>query len=87
MNRMSSLAAVTVIGNDRTGIVAAVTRVLFDQWCNLEERRRSTVKPPVQNEQPVEMIDLVLEGTGLERVGDDDTLRPMLIDALDDHAL
>jgi glycine cleavage system transcriptional repressor len=36
MNR-SSLAAVTVIGNDRTGIVAAVTRVLFEEGCNLED--------------------------------------------------
>jgi len=33
----SSLAAVTVIGNDRTGIVAAVTRVLFETGCNLED--------------------------------------------------
>jgi glycine cleavage system transcriptional repressor len=32
-----SLAAVTVIGNDRTGIVAAVTRVLFEDGCNLED--------------------------------------------------
>jgi len=37
MTRESSLAAVTVIGNDRTGIVAAVTRVLFEDCCNLED--------------------------------------------------
>ena len=37
MNRRPSLAAVTVIGNDRTGIVAAVTRVLFEDGCNLED--------------------------------------------------
>ncbi|CAN5564074.1 amino acid-binding protein [soil metagenome] len=37
MNQRSPLAAVTVIGNDRTGIVAAVTRVLFDEGCNLED--------------------------------------------------
>jgi len=37
MNQSSSLAAVTVIGNDRTGIVAAVTRVLFEDGCNLED--------------------------------------------------
>jgi len=37
MNQESSLAAVTVIGNDRTGIVAAVTRVLFEAGCNLED--------------------------------------------------
>ena len=33
---MSSIA-VTVIGNDRPGIVAAVTRALFDVGCNLED--------------------------------------------------
>jgi glycine cleavage system transcriptional repressor len=32
-----SLAALTVVGNDRTGIVAAVTRVLFEDGCNLED--------------------------------------------------
>jgi glycine cleavage system transcriptional repressor len=37
VNRQSSLAAVTVIGNDRMGIVAAVTRVLFEGGCNLED--------------------------------------------------
>jgi len=37
LNRQRSLAAVTVIGNDRTGIVAAVTRVLFEDGCNLED--------------------------------------------------
>ena len=34
---MSDLVAVTVIGNDRPGIVAAVTRALFDLGCNLED--------------------------------------------------
>jgi glycine cleavage system transcriptional repressor len=33
----SSLLAVTVIGNDRPGIVAGVTRVLFEKGCNLED--------------------------------------------------
>ena len=37
MGEGPSLAAVTVIGNDRTGIVAAVTRVLFEEGCNLED--------------------------------------------------
>ena len=37
MSKGSSLAAVTVIGDDRTGIVAAVTRVLFEEGCNLED--------------------------------------------------
>jgi len=32
-----SLAAVTAIGNDRPGIVSAVTRVLFETGCNLED--------------------------------------------------
>lgn len=31
------LVAVTVIGNDRPGIVAAVTKVLYDGGCNLED--------------------------------------------------
>ncbi len=31
-----SLVAVTVIGNDRPGIVAGVTKVLFELGCNLE---------------------------------------------------
>jgi len=30
-----NLAAVTVVGNDRPGIVAAVTQVLYDAGCNL----------------------------------------------------
>ena len=34
---MSDIVAVTVIGNDRPGIVAAVTRSLFDLGCNLED--------------------------------------------------
>lgn len=37
MSRNASLAAVTVIGNDRTGIVAAVTRILFESGCNLAD--------------------------------------------------
>lgn len=32
-----NLIAVTAIGNDRPGIVAAVTKVLFDSGCNLED--------------------------------------------------
>ena len=32
-----SLVAVTVIGNDRPGIVAGVTKVLFELGCNLED--------------------------------------------------
>lgn len=32
-----NLVAVTVIGDDRPGIVGAVTRVLFDSGCNLED--------------------------------------------------
>ena len=35
MMRQGSLAAVTVVGNDRPGIVAGVTRVLFEAGCNL----------------------------------------------------
>lgn len=34
---MADAIAVTVIGNDRPGIVAGVTKVLFDQGCNLED--------------------------------------------------
>jgi glycine cleavage system transcriptional repressor len=32
-----NLVAVTVVGNDRPGIVAGVTRVLYDLGCNLED--------------------------------------------------
>ena len=34
---MSGIVAITVIGNDRPGIVAEVTRALFDLGCNLED--------------------------------------------------
>lgn len=34
---MSEVVAVTAIGNDRPGIVAAVTSALFDLGCNLED--------------------------------------------------
>lgn len=34
---MSHLVAVTVVGVDRPGIVAAITKVLFDRGCNLED--------------------------------------------------
>jgi glycine cleavage system transcriptional repressor len=34
---MSSLLAVTVIGNDRPGIVAGVTKALYEEGCNLED--------------------------------------------------
>ena len=34
---MSSLVAVTVVGVDRPGIVAAMTKVLYDRGCNLED--------------------------------------------------
>jgi glycine cleavage system transcriptional repressor len=32
-----SLVAISVIGNDRPGIVAGVTRVLYESGCNLED--------------------------------------------------
>ena len=32
-----NLVAVTAVGNDRPGIVAGVTRVLFESGCNLED--------------------------------------------------
>ena len=34
---MSELVAVTIIGDDRPGIVAAVTKVLFEAGCNLQD--------------------------------------------------
>lgn len=34
---MTNIAAVTVIGNDRPGIVAGVTKVLYDLGCNLQD--------------------------------------------------
>lgn len=35
MREQGNLAAVTVVGNDRPGIVAGVTKVLFEAGCNL----------------------------------------------------
>lgn len=37
MTDPGSLVAVTVIGNDRPGIVAAISKVLYDRGCNLED--------------------------------------------------
>lgn len=34
---MSNLVAVTVVGVDRPGIVSAITKVLYDKGCNLED--------------------------------------------------
>ena len=34
---MSELVAVTVVGVDRPGIVSAITKVLFERGCNLED--------------------------------------------------
>ena len=34
---MSNLVAVTVVGIDRPGIVAAISKVLYDRGCNLED--------------------------------------------------
>ncbi len=34
---MKLLVAVTIVGNDRPGIVAAVTKALYDVGCNLED--------------------------------------------------
>lgn len=34
---MSQWAAITVLGRDRSGIVAGITRVLFEHGCNLED--------------------------------------------------
>lgn len=34
---MSSLVAVTVVGIDRPGIVSAISKVLFERGCNLED--------------------------------------------------
>ena len=34
---MSNLVAVTVVGVDKPGIVAAITKVLYDRGCNLED--------------------------------------------------
>ena len=37
MSGVGSLVAVTVVGIDRPGIVAAISKVLFDRGCNLED--------------------------------------------------
>ena len=36
--------AVTVIGNDRVGIVAGITRVLYDLGCNLEDANSTILR-------------------------------------------
>ena len=35
--RLSNLVAVTVVGTDRPGIVAAIAKVLYERGCNLED--------------------------------------------------
>ncbi len=37
VDRVAELFAVTVVGEDRPGIVAGVTRALYDSGCNLED--------------------------------------------------
>ena len=58
--RQGSLAAVTVVGNDRPGIVAGVTKVLFDAGCNLLDAS-STI---LHGHFSMMLIVLVPEGLG-----------------------
>lgn len=58
--------AITVIGNDRPGIVAAVTRALFDAGCNLEDAS-STI---LRGHFSMTMIADTPEGIGPQGVED-----------------
>lgn len=44
MSPMGGELAVTVIGPDRPGIVAAVTKVLYEQGCNLEDANSAILR-------------------------------------------
>ena len=57
-----ALFAVTVVGRDRPGIVAGVTRTLYDQGCNLEDVT-STI---LRGHFSMVMIVQAPEGLGLE---------------------
>ena len=69
-----NLVAVTVIGNDRPGIVAGVSKVLFDAGCNLEDVSSTILRGHFSMVLLVEAPDDVdasgLEGT-LSGVGRD----------------
>lgn len=59
-----SLVAVTVVGNDRPGIVAGVTRVLYEAGCNLLDAS-STI---LHGHFSMMLIVLVPEGQGPEEL-------------------
>jgi glycine cleavage system transcriptional repressor len=76
--------AVTVIGNDRVGIVAGITKLLFDLGCNLEDATSTilrghfammlVVRPPVGLD--AERLERELEPVG-DRLGVIVTARPV----------
>ena len=71
----SSLMAVTVVGVDRPGIVAAVTRALYDLGCNLEDATSTilrghfsmmlVVRPPEEVDAPA--VEASLMGAAEEK--------------------
>jgi glycine cleavage system transcriptional repressor len=66
--------AVTVIGNDRVGIVAAITRVLFDLGCNLEDATSTILRghfAMMLVVRPPDALDAPRLEQELKRVGDE----------------
>ena len=72
MTDPAQLIAVTVVGVDRPGIVAAITRVLFERGCNLEDvsstilRGHFSMMLVVRTSEAVDPVELERE---LERAG------------------
>ncbi|MDQ4145353.1 MAG: ACT domain-containing protein [Actinomycetota bacterium] len=65
--------AVTVVGNDRPGIVAAVTRALFDLGCNLEDATSTILRGHFSMMlvvRPPETTDAQALDEALRRVGE-----------------
>ena len=61
--------AITVIGNDRPGIVSAVTRALFDIGCNLEDVSSTILRGHFA------MMLIARCGDGVDATGVEDRLR------------
>jgi glycine cleavage system transcriptional repressor len=66
-----SLAAVSVIGNDRPGIVAGITRALYSAGCNLEDVNSTILRGHFTMTMIVELGEVGIEelGSRLDEVG------------------
>ena len=65
------LLAVTVIGTDRPGIVAGVTKALYDAGCNLEDVTSTILRGHFS------MVMIVRAGEGIDAGGLDAALAPV----------